>query len=286
MPILETKKSKTPTTHAARRNYGSYADSSATRCHATISLILHAASGDIYLNRKSNLQYCNHSRECPDNTNCNEGDLDSDYLNLLKVLYEKGVASSSLAEIFNQMRHDRDQKGEFLPKTINNIAKKYEDIMELANGIDKNWSTTHNTLHKLNELGVSHVALVIGKDGDFLIYKDKGRPTGAEVHSTEMTGGLRNELKKLKSEMSPKDGTEILLSLSVASDEMMRAVHMFPEVGYMDVTSNTNKEGRDLHLLVVKDANGETYIGCASVLPCQQRWVFKIYICLPTNTVW
>ena len=55
----------------------------------------------------------------------------------------------------------------------------------------------------------------------------------------------------------------------------MRAVHMFPEVGYMDVTSNTNMTGRDLHLLVVKDASGETYSGCATVLPCQQRWVFK-----------
>ena len=75
-----------------------------------------------------------------------------------------------------------------------------------------------------------------------------------------MTGGLRKELKKLKSEMKLKDGNEILLSLSVASDEMMRAVHVFPEVGYMDVTSNTNREGRDLHLLVVKDASGETCI--------------------------
>ena len=74
--------------------------------------------------------------------------------------------------------------------------------------------------------------------------------------------------------MKLNDGTDFF-SLSVASDERMRAVHMFPEVGYMDITSNTNREGCDLHLLVVKDDSGETYIGCASVLPCQQRWVFK-----------
>ena len=75
--------------------------------------------------------------------------------------------------------------------------------------------------------------------------------------------------------MKFKEGAEILLSLSVASDEMMRAVHMFPEVGYMNVTSSTNRGGRGLHLLVVKDASGETYIRCASILPCQQRWAFK-----------
>ena len=119
------------------RNNGSYADSSDTRCHAKISLILHKLSCDIYPNPKGNLQHCNHPPECPENIHCNKGDLDSEDLNLLKVLYKKGVTFNSFAEIFNQMRHDHDQEGEFLPKIINNIAKKYEDILELAMGIDK-----------------------------------------------------------------------------------------------------------------------------------------------------
>ena len=80
------RKSKNPTKHTVQHNDGSYTDSSDTRCHATISLILYKASGDIYINHKGNLQNCNHLRECPDNTNCNEGDLGSDNLNLLKVL--------------------------------------------------------------------------------------------------------------------------------------------------------------------------------------------------------
>ena len=250
------KKSKTPPKPTARRNDTHRADSTSSRCKAQLVFILHEASGDIYLGSKaSSLQHCNHLSESSTTTNCNESDLDNADLNLLKVLYEKGVTSSSLAEVFNQMRHESGKKGEFLPKTINNIAKKQQAIMDLALGIDKDWTTAQKTLHKLNELGVSHVALVMGKDGDLLVYKNKGRPTAAEAESIQMTGGLRKELKKLKSEMKLKDGNEILLSLSVASDEMMRAVHMFPEVGYMDVTSNTNREGRDLHLLVVKDAN-------------------------------
>ena len=178
------------------------------------------------------------------------------------------------------------KKGVFT-KNHKQHCKKNADIIESANDIDENWSIAHKTLHKLNDFGVSHVALVMGTDGDLLVYKNKGRPTVAQVHAIEVTGGLRNELKKLKSETKLKDGTEIVLSLSVVSDEMMRAVHMFPEVGYMDVISNTNKEGCDIHLLVVKDASGETYIGCASVLPCQQRWVFKnICAFLHINTVW
>jgi hypothetical protein len=78
--------------------------------------------------------------------------------------------------------------------------------------------------------------------------------------------------------MNYRDGTEILLALSFASDEMARSVHMFPEVFYMDVTANTNRQKRDMFLMVVKDANGETFIGNATVIPSGQRWVFdKIY---------
>ena len=63
-----------------------------------------------------------------------------------------------------------------------------------------------------------------------------------EAESLRVNGNLRKELNLLKKKMGYKDGTDILLALSVASDEMVRAVYMFPEVSYMDVTSKTNKE--------------------------------------------
>ena len=55
---------------------------------------------------------------------------------------------------------------------------------------------------------------------------------------------------------------------------MQRAVHMFPEVFHMDVIANTNRQKRDLFVLVIKDASGETNIGNASVLPCGKLWIF------------
>ena len=93
-------------------------------------------------------------------------------------------------------------------------------------------------------LGVSHVALVMNNEGDLLMYKNKGRPTAKEAESLEVNGNLRKELNKLKKIMGYKNGTDILLALLIASNEMVRAVYMFPEVLYMDVTSNTNKERR------------------------------------------
>ena len=48
---------------------------------------------------------------------------------------------------------------------------------------------------------------------------------------------------------------------------MVPAVFVFPEVAYMDVTSNTNKEGRYLFLMMVKDSNEETFVGNVTIMP-------------------
>ena len=122
--LSRKKKSKTPPKPTARRNDAHHADSTSSRCKAQLVFILHEASGDIYLGSKaSSLQHCNHLSESSTTTNCNEGDLDNADLNLLKVLYEKGVTSSSLAEVFNQMRHDSGKKGDFCQKPSTTLRR-------------------------------------------------------------------------------------------------------------------------------------------------------------------
>ena len=115
-------------------------------------------------------------------------------------------------------------------------------------------------------------------DNDLMVYRTRGRPDAQEVEHMKTPNHLRNELERLKKQMNYKEGTEILLALSIASDEMTRVIHMFPEVFYMDITANANRQKRDLFLMVVKDGNGETFIGNATVVPSGKRWVFnKIY---------
>ena len=57
--------------------------------------------------------------------------------------------------------------------------------------------------------------------------------------------------------MKYNDGIELLLAISITTDDMNRYVNMFPEFFYLDGTANTNKQKRDLFLVVVKDANGK-----------------------------
>ena len=110
--------------------------------------------------------------------------------------------------------------------------------------------------------------------GDLLQFNNRGRPSKEQRKILNCSRTLKIKLKKLKKQMSFNNGTEILLALSISTDNMARHFHMFPEVVFMDVTSKVNRHNRDLFLAVVKDASGEVFIGNATLIPSQQRWVF------------
>ena len=77
---------------------------------------------------------------------------------------------------------------------------------------------------------MSHVCLTMHPNGNLLVYKNCGRPTAEEAKIIKCTNSLRAELRKLKKEMGYAKRTKILLALGIATDEMMRYVHMFPEI--------------------------------------------------------
>ena len=100
---------------------------------------------------------------------------------------------------------------------------------------------------------------------DLVQYTNRGRPSNAQRLKTPRQTKI--ELRKLKKQMNYKDGTEILLAISLVTDDMNRHVAMFPEVMFLDVTANTNRQKRDLFLMVVKDPCGSVYIGNITFIP-------------------
>ena len=121
---------------------------------------------------------------------------------------------------------------------------------------------------------VSYVVTTMDSELNLTIHTKRGRPTKKE--SMKSSRQLKSDLRQLRKQMNYKDGTEIVLAISVATDEMARRVHMFPEVMYLDVTANTNKQNRDLFMMVVKDSDGSTHIGNTTFIPSGKSWVFSL----------
>jgi len=81
---------------------------------------------------------------------------------------------------------------------------------------------------------------------DLVQYTNRGRPSNAQRIKT--TCQTKMELSKLKKQTNSKDGTEILLAISLVTDDTNRHIAMFPEVMFIDVTANTNRQKKRLIL--------------------------------------
>ena len=106
--------------------------------------------------------------------------------------------------------------------------------------------------------GISYVALTMDKKDNRYAQKGRGRPSKQQSEQLFLHRELKDELKQLRKDMSIQNVQEVLHSITIADDDMIRHVHMFPEVMFMDVIANTNRQKRDLFLMVVKDVPGDT----------------------------
>ena len=108
--------------------------------------------------------------------------------------------------------------------------------------------------------------LVKHKTGEGLLsYHSKGH------HSNEH---IDAEVETLRKTLRLNDESELLMMISIVTDEMIRLVTMHPEVWFMDVTHGTNRQRRDLFMLVIRTPTGETFSGNITIIPSQKRWIF------------
>ena len=246
------------------------------KCTVVVTLLMCLLTGEWYLSNKGNLEHILHVQRHAIYEPISEKDLDESETNLMNIMFRQEMKPSVIGRIMDSLREQKGLHGRFRSKTVYNTAQRHSDAIDLARGIDKKWSNAKVTIAQLEAIGVSYYALMMDKNDNVFAQKCKGRPSLRQSEEIRMHGELRSELRQLRKDMSMENGAELLLSLSIATDEMQRAVHMFPEVFYMDVISNTNRQKRDLFVLVLKDASGETNIGNASVLPCGKNWIFSM----------
>ena len=116
-------------------------------------------------------------------------------------------------------------------------------------------------------------------DSGLMSYYGKGRPNNSEKESRDKqqedcSPEVRKQINQLRKDLKFDNKSKLVLLLSIASDEMIRMCMMNPEVFYMDVTANTNRQKRDLFVLCVKDSLGKSYPVNITVIPSGKKWVF------------
>jgi MULE transposase domain len=79
-------------------------------------------------------------------------------------------------------------------------------------------------------------------------------------------------------------GQRILLAVAWSREDEVRLFEMFPEVLLLDVTFQTNNEGRPLAVTACPDSNMESFVPVRVFMPSQCKWVFSwiFGIAIPT----
>ena len=263
---------------ASRRTSGFRARTCLSRCPALITIRHYHASGCWYLAMASRLCHCNHLPFDPSYKPMRHGQTSELESSISDLLYQEGASLDVVTRCLNQIRKRSGKLTSFKKVTVRNLLRRNKLKLEFLNHVKPDWSTATKTLAYLQRNNISYIALVMDADDNLLVYKGKGRPTRAESESIMADGDLREHLAEIRTDLKVAGTSLVLLALSVATDAMIRAFHMFPEVQFLDVAANMNSQKRDMLFSVIKEGTGQCFVVNATALPCGRRWIFlKVY---------
>lgn len=131
----------------------------------------------------------------------------------------------------------------------------------------------------LNSEGISYVLMYDDPASGLIVERTRGRPSNTEKLAKERevlkcTEETEKEIDDLRTELGFSRQSKIVLMLSIASDEMIRYVMMYPEVFFMDVTGGVNRQKRDFFLIAIKDAMGFAFTANITSIPSGRPWVY------------
>ncbi|MGH7955280.1 MAG: hypothetical protein ACREOZ_04900 [Gloeomargaritales cyanobacterium] len=112
----------------------------------------------------------------------------------------------------------------------------------------------------------------------------KGRPRRTRVSIEDELLQKSYQERRIREELQLSDSQSLLLAVAWVTDSERRLINKHPEVLFMDVTAQTNKEKRGLFLVAGKDGNSKGFTGARIFLPSEQLWVFHWIFshCLPS----
>ena len=268
MSSSKLKNPKTTTQHkvandqdhppAKRRRLGHRALSPSTTCGANVYVRYYHNSGKWHLSVRTNLEHRNHFRLDPIHKTITPKELSLPETDLIQLLFDEGTSIDSITRATNVLRKRKGMLGKLKKKTLINILQKNELNLEFLDGVGPKWTTAQKTILQLQKMKISYIALVMDENDNLLIYKGKGRPSREETETIAADGSLKKYLHKICNDLKLKDTKHVLLALSVATDKMTRAMHMYPEVQFIDAAANMNRQKRDVLFSVVKQNTGHT----------------------------
>jgi len=216
-----------------RKTVSNHAPSLECKCSMQIKIFC-GANNLFYLSKNSSLNHCHHPPLKSKAILCGESNMETGDIDILTLLFSVNVSPSQISQIMEQLKGP--EAGTFMPKRVYDMNKKTEELHDFAYGLLPDSNDAEKTLSKLQRSNINHFYILHDNTG--LYACSKGCPTNEEMRiRLDCSAKIQADLERLKEDYILNKKSQMLVMISMATDEMIRLVAMYPDVWFMDTTA-------------------------------------------------
>jgi hypothetical protein len=157
------------------------------------------------------------------------GDID-----ILTLLFSVNVTPTQISQIMEQLKGP--EAGTLLPKRVYDMNKKTEELHDFAHGLLPDSNDAEKTHYKLERSNINHFYILHNDTG--LYACSKGHPSNEEVRlRLDCSTKIQADLEQLRDDYILNEKSQMLVMISMATNEMIQLMTMYPDVWLMDTTA-------------------------------------------------
>jgi hypothetical protein len=192
------------------------------------------ANNLFYLSNSSSLNNCHHPCFKSKAILCGQSDIETGDIDISTLLFSVNVTPTQISQIMEQLKGP--DAGAFMPKRVYDMNKKTEELHDFAHGLLPDSNDAKKTLSKLER---SNINLFYILQNDIGLYAcSKGLPSNEDVRiCLNCYAKIQADLELLRDDYILNEKSQMVVMISMATDEMIRLVAMYPDVWFMDTTA-------------------------------------------------
>ncbi len=172
----------------------------------------------------------NSKRYIVDKALWNTGDID-----ILMLLSSVNVTPTQNSQTMEQ--HKGPDAGTFMLKSVYDMNEKTEELHDFAYGLLPDSHDAEKTLSKLERCNIDHFYILHNDTGLFPCSKGHLSNEKRKKH-LDCSAKIQADLKQLSDDYILNKKSQMKVMISIATNEMIQLVAMYPDVWFMDTTAS------------------------------------------------
>jgi hypothetical protein len=203
------------------------------KCSMQIKIFA-GANNLFYLSKSSSLNHCHHPCLKFEAILHGQSNMETGNIDILTLLFSVNVAPTQISQIMEQLKGP--EAGTFMPKHVYNMNEKTEELHNFAYGLLPDSNDAKKTLSKLERSNINHFYILHNDTGQYAC--SKGCPNNEEVRiRLDCSAKIQADFEQLRDDYILNKKSQMLVMLSMATNEIIQLVAMYPDMWFMDTTA-------------------------------------------------